>query len=264
MRLVPISPWSFSVLLSSGALAMVIATGGCSDSDTPSVFVEGTPDSGEPPAAVETEAGSLFQDGGSFVRTSSAPDAAACTPGATVPGFTPAWKPPTSAHMCTAAQIAGYFGACLNSPVDPKVCTAYMTTNKACTTCLDTDETDKAYGPIIWHSSRSYFTFNIAGCVATEQKDVTESGCGAAYQASVTCKQAACDACLAAGNEYQKFQQCESAAGKGACKSYATSLGAKCGQLQGGDASTNACFPATATEASKDYFARLAPVLCGM
>ena len=73
---------------------------------------------------------------------------------------------------------------------------AFVQANVACAACSSSRTTRPTpkYGPVIWHSKPDLLvsTTNIAGCIANEQVDGGTSGCGAAYQAVVQCKETAC------------------------------------------------------------------------
>ena len=250
------------VVVSTALLPSAIATVGCSGPDA-SVFAQPAPDSAPPTSDTTAEAGSLFHDDGGSIGEASVADAAACMP-APIPGFTPTWKPPAIAPGgCSAALTGAYFDACLKTPIDAAACTTFMSANNACGACLETAESATKYGPIIWHANRAYFTFNIAGCVAVEQKNVADGSCGASYQASVSCKQAACEGCFSGANpNFQRFNQCETAAGMSACKSYGQTEATTCAGIRDADAATSACFLA-GSESTRDLLIRIAPLFCG-
>src|SRR4029077_723199 len=105
--------------------------------------------------------------------------------------------------------------ACLSPPIDAATCTAFIQANGSCASCLQSKETDAEYGPVIWHASNKYYTMNIAGCIANTENDTSASGCGAAYQAVLECKETACSACFAGANgSFSNFISCEQSAGQ--------------------------------------------------
>lgn len=203
-------------------------------------------------------------DGGTFQGNDGAGDArTTCAP--TLPaGFAPKWQPPASdLSACKAADRAGYAAACLAQPYVAATCDAFKTANAKCAGCLESDATAAQLGPVLWHDARTYFTLNIAGCIAVEAKDTTGAGCAGAYQSVVTCKEQACDACFAIQSpSFTTFAACEKAAGSGVCATYGAAEGTKCVGVKDAGAATSACFP-SATDGAIDLFNKIAPLFCG-
>jgi hypothetical protein len=191
-------------------------------------------------------------------------DAGPCPP-ASVASFEPAWKPPLASKSgaCTKTQMSSFFDACLGASSTTSGCTAFVQSNTACTSCLQSDDTDPQYGPVVWHASRTYYTTNIAGCIADEQGDAGAGGCGAAYQAVVQCKETACSACLSAQDlDFSRFSVCESQAGT-ECGSFNDALQTACGTaLTDPKNAVAVCIP-PAGDTAEDAYLRLAPVFCG-
>ena len=260
MRLSSISLWSVLSLVALTAPAAIAS--GCSGED-PSVFTPPAPDAAPPPDTT-VEAGTFFpEDGGVIFDSSTADVTAICTPAA-IPGFKATWKPPTMTPMaCTDAQITAYFTACLEKTSTATSCTTFLqlSGNKTCGQCLDSEESASTYGPFIWHSNRTNFTLNVAGCIANELKDVTDMGCGAAYQASIACKQASCVACESSG-DFNALSTCKQKAGGVICKTYGDTFSTKCVGITDAGAPTIACFPATG-ENNTVFFTRVAKLFCG-
>jgi len=231
-------------------------TAGCSSS-SPSTFSDGAdsaPPADDPDSAIfSNDAGS---DAPHDVTTTCA-----LTSGA---GFTPTWKAPVSNKTaCAAPQITGYADACLTQPLDAAKCTAWKQANGSCAGCIESDDTAAEYGPVIWHDARQYYTLNVAGCIAIEQKDLAGAGCAGAYQASVSCNEASCENCFSIDvPSFDKFVACEKQAATGGCKTYAATESTKCATIHDADASTTACF-AAGTENAAQIFARVAPLFCG-
>jgi hypothetical protein len=241
----------------SFAVALV-ALAGCSSSDDGSTFTV-VPDAG--PQA-DLDAGGTFQVGDS--ADGSAP-AALCKPAASS-SFTPTWQKPTAFAQgaCSTAQIDGFYTACLAPPIDAATCTAFVSANGACATCISSQETDAQGGPVIWHASNRYYTMNIPGCIANMDHDTSATGCGAAYQAVLQCKEAACSTCFASQNgSFSNFSACEAQAGQGSCQKYGTALYNTCdAALHDAGSPIAACIPPS-TSTAKDVYDRIAPMFCG-
>jgi hypothetical protein len=231
-----------------------IAAAACGGSGNgASLFPAAEPDAGPP--APQYDGGSLFP-----VPDANVDAAIACTPAVLGASFAPVWKKPATsdAGACTATQTEAFYEDCLAAPVTSSQCTTFIATNGACAACLQSDDTDAEYGPVIWHSSRAFYTLNTAGCIADQQADVSPTSCGAAYQAVVQCEETACTACGVA--DYARFPSCEKAAST-ECSSYLTTLDSACGaDLRDASAPAALCTSATDT---KDAYLAIAPVFCG-
>ncbi len=144
---------------------------GCGGTGASSNFQPGPTDAGPLPSE---DASLLPGDSGSLLNDANEP---ACPP-APVPSFTPTWKPPSAAKSgaCTTVQISTFFDACLGTSSNASGCAAYTQANASCTSCLQSDDTASSYGPVIWHSNRTYYTTNIAGCIADEEPDAGVGG----------------------------------------------------------------------------------------
>jgi hypothetical protein len=240
------------------ALPAVPALAGCSGSNGPGLFQNGGPDAGFEGSG---DAANLSQDAASLLTDANLPP---CPP-APVTSFKPAWKPPSTAKSgaCTTLQMSTFFDACLGPSSNAAGCTAYAQANTDCAACLQSDDTAPQYGPVVWHSSRLYYTTNIAGCIADVQTDGGSAGCGAAYQAVVQCKETACSACLSAQTpDFSRYSACENKAGT-ECASYIQTLTSTCGTSLKDPANPIAvCIP-PAGDTAQDAYLRLAPVFCG-
>lgn len=235
-------------------LAVVVAVSlgvvACSGDDKASVF---TPAEAGP--AVDPTPVTSFQDGGDDATT------AACTP-ASVASFSPSpvGTKPLYEGVCTSAQLDAYYTACLTQPYSKTGCDAFKAANTACGACVDTADGDAQLGPVVWHDSRSWFTLNIAGCIATADK--SHAACGAAYDALLQCKRAACVQCFSASTaSFDKFNQCEHDAGTTVCESYLKQQTADCTTMGDGGPSDQ-CIPpgGSSLQAAFDI---LAPKYCG-
>ena len=242
------------VVVASSAPIVAVTSMGCSDNGQ-SVFadldaqVEGSPG----------DTGFFAADSGDGARDAPA----TCAP-ALPAGFAPAWKGPgVDTTKCLKTQLQGYADACLGQPYDPGKCDAFKQANAACAACLETDDTATAYGPIIWHSQRLFFTVNIAGCISIEQADPTGATCAAAYQADVVCKETACTSCFfIASPSFDTFAACEKTAGSSVCQTYAPPEATKCASAHAADAASTTCFP-NASQGTVDLFLQIAPLFCG-
>jgi hypothetical protein len=210
-----------------------------------------------PPRRSPAGAAATANDGATGDAGPCDPVAASATP--------PPWTPPKpfASGACAAADFDAFFDACLATPIDPAKCTAYKTTNAACATCLESEETDANLGPVIWHSSHAYFTLNLAGCIADAEKNVSATSCGAAYQAAIGCKQNACEACFTKGSSFAQFSACESAAGKTVCSDSNAALRTSCADaLHDAGSPATACLP-PATTTTRNAYKQIAPLFCG-
>jgi hypothetical protein len=247
-------------LLSLAALISISATAlfGCSGTAGQSLFNSSgpSPKMTEPPppnyAFGNPDAGAP--------AVSDAPTT--CAP-ANVGAMQATWTPPEpfGQNVCTGTQIAGFYTACLTSPLDPAVCNQFEQANVDCSQCLDTQDGDSALGPVVWHLNHTYYTVNLAGCIARERGDVSASGCGATYGETVECQEQACNACFAtAAPTFTMFTTCEGQAEDSVCNSLHESIAPACGDLDSGPAA--ACFPPSGATA-QDAYMLVAPKFCG-
>jgi hypothetical protein len=234
-----------------------LAAFACSGSSG-SVFQAGAIDGG---AGLPASDASFLGDAASLLEDANQPP---CPP-APVTTFTPTWKPPIAFHSgaCSATQMSGFFDACLAGTSTTAGCTAFVQSNATCAACLQSNESDSTYGPVIWHASRTYYTTNIAGCIADEQGDAGAASCGAAYQAIIQCKETACSACLTAQDpDFARYSACEGNA-ESECSSYVQTLETACGSsLKDASSPVAVCLPPSSDTSEQAYLA-LAPVFCG-
>lgn len=247
--------------LSACALACLLLVGttvgvsACSDDDTTSTFQDGTPD-----AASDASPGFVVGEGGA---SDAAPDATAtCAPN--IPdGFKATWLVTARGDgvPCSAADIDGYYSACLASLGTDAgdACATWTAAHAACTTCI---EPANLSGPIQWHQNRFFYTLNVAGCIALEQGKFGEQDCGGAYNAAVSCSREACKGCFESGASFEAFRSCQGAASQtGLCKSLETQQASVCQGVQTAEA-TKSCFKETA-ETSEVFFKRVIATFCG-
>jgi hypothetical protein len=190
---------------------------------------------------------------------------AVCTP-TLPPSYTPKWHPPVGSKtgQCTSQQITDFYTSCLNGNVASSGCTSFVSANATCAACLQSDETDAKYGPVVWHQNKAYFTLNIAGCIANEMGDTSATGCAAAYQSVVVCKEDSCSTCFADTQDFTKFAACESQAGTGDCAKYRGTEQGTCGDAGLHDANDPAsiCTPPSNTP-TQTVYETFAPIFCG-
>jgi hypothetical protein len=236
-------------------LFATIAIAACGGNPDSSQFANGPGDAGP---AVQTDSGTTLGTGGDG---SDGP----CSPAALPASFTPTWKGPASsaAGACSDSQIQGFYDACLASGVTPATCSTFTSSNATCAACLQSDDTDSKYGPVIWHASRAYFTINVAGCVADEQNDLSASGCGAAYQAAIQCEETACTQCYdPSTGDFARYAKCESQATT-ECTKYQSAIETACGgALKDAGSPASACVPHSGAT-GEDAYLLVAPVFCG-
>jgi hypothetical protein len=241
------------------ALATALVAGaGCSGTDSstfaPPPDPPGSGDPGMPPGSF----GDGADAGGQVTPT-------ACTP-ADMSGFQPAWTPPQAwkQGVCTSKQTQDFYAACLASPISPSACKSYVeasAANTACAACLQSQETDAAWGAVVWHDQMRFWTVNVAGCLSYVLGDSSPASCAAAYEGAIQCRQKACDACWAnTANTFTQFAQCESQAGQTQCVPMDHTLAVKCGDLTAAPAS--ACVPPSGST-TKDAYDLVAVDFCG-
>jgi hypothetical protein len=230
---------------------------GCSGTGA-SVFGTSPSNADAGPPATPLPSSDTFSAGDADASSASG----SCTP-ADMGGWQPTWTPPEAfaEGACSATQIAGYYTACLASPIDPATCTQYTLANEACFACLDSSDTDAKLGPVVWHLNREYYTVNVAGCLAHVLANDTPTGCGAIYGETVECQEQACNGCFMTANpSFTDFAACEDQAASNVCKGLHDSIGPACGNLDSGP--PQACFPAKGATAQQ-AFMLLAPLYCG-
>ncbi len=253
MRFEKISVVAAGIALSA---SLLLAAAACSSSSGSATF---GPDPDASPEAAAGDTGFFQVDAGDGSR--DAPTT--CAP-ALPPSFAPTWKAPgVDLTACKAADLTGYAAACLGQPYDVAKCDAFKATNAKCAACVESDSAAAQQAPILWHQARAYFTLDIAGCIAIEAKDTTGTGCAAAYQAIISCKELSCESCFSIQNPtFETFAACEKAAGTGVCATYGTTESTKCANVHDAAAPTSACFPG-ATDTTVDLFLKIAPLFCG-
>jgi hypothetical protein len=243
------------LLLSLAAIALCA----CSGTGPGNIFASPPPP--PKPTADDGDAGDLLNQPGMDAGT-LAP--AICDPASTA-SFQPMWQPPEAwkQNVCSTAQIAGFYAACLTPPISMSGCQTFVQANGNCAPCLQSQETDATAGAVVWHEQDRYWTVNVAGCIAWATGDATPAGCGATYGAAIACRQSSCNACWQAQGTtatFAEFSDCESLAGSTTCQTYAAAVPAKCGTLDNGPASV--CMPSESATA-QDAYMQIAPLFCG-
>jgi hypothetical protein len=143
--------------------------------------------------------------------------AATCAPGS-VAGFSPTWIPPGHhAGACTAAQIDGYFQACLASDSTTASCNTFKNSAATCASCVAPSGA-QASGPIVKHGQIS--EENVGGCVAIA--DAAHVDCAKQIQAQQECELAACeDACITSDPaSFGRYLACAKQADAAGCKPF--------------------------------------------
>jgi hypothetical protein len=190
---------------------------------------------------------------------------AACAP-ADETGFKPTWhaaKP--AASQCTQAQIDAYH-QCLKdgqTQQSPASCAPFgtnaTTANKNCVTCILTQDTAAAYGPIVVH--KGTIEMNVPGCLAVATNDPQGTGCAGKYQAASECRLASCAANCPVTDDasFQAEQSCEQAAAAGTCKSFEDAAACADGLVEAGGAPA-ACLSGQSFD---DLYNAIVPIFCG-
>lgn len=228
-------------LLVSSAVSLVLAAivAACSSSSDTS---SGTPSPTNEAGAADDVAAK--RDAPPLVDANSG---GGCAPADVASFKPPTWIPPApfGQAKCTDAQMQAILACNLDENADQATCDKLLAdpANTECNDCLITDASKAtALGPL--YIDGNYIDVNVAGCVANIDGDPSANGCGAKYQAEMTCEDQACaDNCSGTGDAaYQDYQSCLQQAAAGGCKSFATD--GKCADpliAKGGKAET--CIP---------------------
>jgi hypothetical protein len=224
---------SLMVASALGALAVAIASGGCSSNG-------GSGMDGGAMDATDPMADTGVKDTGKMDKMNipdnntgpvcPTPDSMAAM------GFTPMYVPPNPASSaCNDAAIAGYWDNCRKMGATQQMCTAWVMANMPCATCLESARTDAAWGPLV--IGNGVISLNIPGCVALKG----DNNCAQAYEALDGCQRAACDMiCPVMDNQsFADWQKCTQTASTGVCKTYNDGVTMKC--LGDASAAYNAC-----------------------
>jgi hypothetical protein len=187
---------------------------------------------------------------------------ASCPP-AIPAAFAPKWTAPTKRSACSAEDLKGYYDACLASPGTSEgdgTCKKFKADHADCGACAEPDD---GSGPIQWHVNRTFYTVNVAGCIAVAQAAPDAGKCGEAYNAAVQCSRESCESCFAIGGTFNQFRDCQrSVQGVGICKSYEGAQAAACAGYKSAGSPAIACFN-NGTEVQEAHFTRVVGLLCG-
>lgn len=244
---------ALSIAVSAASLAVLAIA--CDDSSPPSSFDDGPADTSTP------DTGSFSTDSGS----SDGNVAVSCSP-ALPDGFTPTWIAPTKSSACSSAQLGEYYDLCLADIGEEDAgaaCEAWEAANTACTSCIAPSNNS---GPIQWHegSGYSFYTLNVAGCLALERAETAPNQCPAAYAGAIQCQRDACAACLAEPNAtFEDFQSCQATSKGAVCSELGAKVTEVCGptyNAPGGGAYD--CFRPSGEDA-RTHFVRVEGIFCG-
>lgn len=112
--------------------------------------------------------------------------------------YVPTWTPPNPPRAaCTSSQIQMLYDDCIGPTSGGSLCNTFLSqySNATCDACMETPIASSTYGTTIeWHSGGS-LDINGGGCVALIDGDFTANGCGAKYEAWLSCQIAACSYC---------------------------------------------------------------------
>jgi len=205
-----------------------------------------------------------FDSGGSFNtdanQTGDVKGPVQCLP--SLPAtFAPVWKPPVAkAGQCTTAELTEYYDACLPDAVAKK-CTDWVAAHGTCAECIEPDDNS---GVVQLYNNRSFYTLNLAGCIATVQKANEPDKCGGQFDLAAQCRRQSCDECFQKGGNFDNFTDCQREAAKDptGCKPYEDRAGAACVGFQSADGGAPDCFRKQG-EGERDHFIRVEGVMCG-
>ncbi len=190
--------------------------------------------------------------------SSTSGSSAVCS--ARAPANIPGLATPSKVNVCSDAEVEGYWDACFNANYDDAKCKAYTAAHASCTSCLATPDTAATAGPIVLHKNSSYYTLNVAGCIALAQKKSGTDSCAAAYAKALNCKDAACDSCFTGSqSDYSNYNDCKKNNNVQQCEQLASGAGATCGDLKMDPAA--ACF-GTIQETNFQIYKRMAQLFC--
>lgn len=187
-------------------------------------------------------------------------DAGGCQPSAPTRPLSASAPARFAPGSCSTSQVDGYLKDCLQS--DGNVCKAYKDANAACAKCIESTDSDPAWGPVVFYDSRYYYDYNYGGCIANVTNDFTTTGCGAAQTRYLECRHAACAKCLPPGlpRDFEPFFDCQKKkATDTLCASELTEANAACASYFASKP-TDACQGSTL--ASEVYLKQLITAWC--
>lgn len=187
----------------------------------------------------------------------------------------PAYKPYQRQAVCSSAQMAAAYDACVGPNGNQTACTAWGNdpNNVACGACVFTPATAAGFGPVVAIVSRDT-PLNMAGClgiVLNEGASVT--GCGAAQWAFDRCVRSACPAANCCADtasctpaEKTALDVCKQAsyAAGGPCEGTAIDLSTKCAALTTDAGAAESSCGTGATTSERDRALAIMSTFCGM
>jgi hypothetical protein len=223
-------------------------------------------DSGNPDGSTDATAKDVVVDKKPLPEAAPTDGGGGCEPSATIDTSQITWVPPLTPNptACSAAQVTGYYNACLGTTATSTTCQNFTNTagNATCEACLITPDTASAYGALIAIGGVDYA--NISGCVAILTGDTTNAGCGAKLQAVTDCETAACQAnCPTVTDQtsFTEYTNCTEAADSAVCESY---INMECNlQDAGVDGAASAYTTCENHTSFEDYYNSMATVFCG-
>jgi len=157
-------------------------------------------------------------------------------------------------NVCSQTDIQGFYDNCLSMMADTTKCNTWVQANMKCANCIDTADTDPAWGALI--EKTGIVQLDVAGCV--EGKG--DHPCAAAIEALDACDDAACAMQCPVTDDpmtFTLYQSCVKAADIGGCKTYASSVASQC--QNDASAAYAAC---SAWSTFDDGYFLLAPIFC--
>ena len=241
-----------SLIVGTGAaLVAVVTAAGCSSdpkgtADGGDAMVEVGPDVKEAKAPMETsmDAGLMCPDPKTDFTTFMPPMSV-------IP-------PRPSTDSCTPMQITSYWTACRDAMSTNMTCSAWRTANMACGQCLESNDTDQAWGPLV-RGSGLYVTngtirANSEGCLI---KLGYQACADATFRQGLCTKYACEEQCPVSDTpSFTEYTKCVTKATTGGCKTYADKATMECNS----DAAPN--FQACRGTNFQDYFNKIAPIFC--
>jgi hypothetical protein len=195
-----------STFAAGGLMAIAVA---CGDADG-STF-DGS--SGGEDAGGSFETGTFNTEGGAVPGQDAGP--VDCNPHLQAT-FTPSFKAPTRASACSAEDLAKYFDVCVE--LNESECTKWRSEHAACTACIEPEDLS---GPIQQQLSRTYQTFNVAGCISVRKGETAEGTCPVAYWNAIQCFRDACSECpKKPGATFQDVLKCQAESRTTACNGW--------------------------------------------
>ena len=136
---------------------------------------------------------------------------------------------------CTSVQVSAYVAACGNDGTSA-ACDAFESTYASCFSCMQTDIDAGAWGAVVNDPVSGEEFANVGGCFAELDTSSAGQACAQAAESVRLCEIQACEG-PCAGQTFDTFTACETAADDGVCEDFLSDYGS-CLDDVGADAGT--------------------------